>query len=110
GGSFALGQDKKDKPVDDKTILSPAGGWPLRLTYYKSTEGKDASVVVLLHSKGESRLVWTAPKGFAEQLNSKGFAVVAVDLRKHGQSKPGAEDEDPKKAAADKDKSTKKAS
>lgn len=111
-GSGVAAQDKKDKEnkVDDKTILSPADGWPLRLTYYKSSEGKEAAVVVLLHMKGESRLTWTAPNGFAKQLNDKGFAVIALDLRKHGQSKPGAEDEDPKKAAApDKDKAKKAA-
>ncbi len=110
-GSVAVAQDKKDKekPVDDKTIQSPApDGWPLRLTYYRSPEGKEAAVVVLLHMKGESRLTWTAPKGFAEQLHAKGFAVIAVDLRKHGQSKPGAEDDDPKKAASsEKDKAKK---
>ncbi|GDY09835.1 hypothetical protein LBMAG52_33210 [Planctomycetia bacterium] len=109
-GSGAVAQDKKDKEkqVDDKTILSPADGWPLRLTYYRSSEGKEAAVVVLLHMKGESRLTWTAPNGFAKQLNDKGFAVIAVDLRKHGQSKPGAEDDDPKKAtASDKDKAKK---
>lgn len=108
--SAVIAQDKKkdEKPVDDKTIQSPADGWPLRLTYYRSPEGKEAAVVVLLHMKGESRLAWTAPKGFAEQLNSRGFAVIAVDLRKHGQSKPGAEEDDPKKAAAsEKDKGKK---
>lgn len=110
--SLAVGQDKKkeEKPVEDKTIQSPADGWPLKLTYYRSSEGKEAAVVVLLHMKGESRLTWTAPKGFAEQLHAKGFAVIAMDLRKHGQSKPGAEDDDPKKAAApDKDKAKKAA-
>lgn len=108
--SAAVAQDKKkeEKQVDDKTIHSPADGWPLKLTYYRSAEGKEAAVVVLLHMKGESRLTWTAPKGFAEQLHAKGFAVIALDLRKHGQSKPGAEDDDPKKAAAsEKDKAKK---
>ena len=109
-GSLVVAQDKKEKEkqVDDKTILSPADRWPLKLTYYRSQEGKEAAVVVLMHMKGESRLAWTAPKGFAEQLHAKGFAVIALDLRKHGQSKPGAEDDDPKKAAsADKDKGKK---
>ncbi|MBC7816537.1 MAG: hypothetical protein IAG10_06595, partial [Planctomycetaceae bacterium] len=48
------------------------------------------------------------PKSFAEQLHEKGFAVLSVDLRKHGQTKPGADADDPKKAApADKDKAKK---
>lgn len=106
--SVAAAQDKKEKPKEDKVIQSPADGWPLKLTYYPSREGKEAAVVVLLHMKGESRLTWTAPKGFAEQLQAKGFAVVAVDMRKHGQSKPGAEDDDPKKAtSSEKDKAKK---
>ncbi len=109
--SVAAAQDKKEsaKQEEVKTIHSPADNWPLKLTYYKSSDGKEAAVVVLLHMKGESRLTWTAPNGFAKQLHDKGFAVIALDLRKHGQSKPGAgEDDDPKKAAAsDKDKAKK---
>ncbi len=116
-GLFALSpvaaQEKQEKLIEDKLVPSLADGWPLKLTYYKSNEGKEAAVVLLMHMKGESRLVWsapspTAPKGFAEQLQSKGFAVIAVDLRKHGQSKPGAEIDDAKKAApADKEKAKK---
>ena len=109
--SSAQDKKEKDKQVDDKTIPSLADGWPLKLTYYRSIEGKEAPVVVLLHMKNESRLVWSAPlpnvtppKGFAEQLHDRGFAVIAVDLRKHGQSKPGSEDDEPKKTASDKDK------
>src|SRR5712691_9809493 len=110
-GISATAQDgKKEKLVEDKTLQSPADGWPLKLTYYKSTEGKETAVVILLHMKNESRLVWTAPKGFAETLQAQGFAVIALDLRKHGQSKPDATDEEPKKSSADKDKSTKKSS
>jgi alpha-beta hydrolase superfamily lysophospholipase len=112
-GTTLSAQDKKDKDkeVDSKTILSPADGWPLKLTYYRSAEGKEAPVVVLLHMKGESRLTWTAPKGFAEQLHARGFAVLAVDMRKHGQSKPGADADDPKKAASsEKDKAKKSTS
>ena len=103
-GTRLLAQDKKDKEkqVEDRTILSPGDGWPLKLTYYRSAGGKESPVVILLHMKGESRLTWTAPNGFAEQLHGKGFAVIALDMRKHGQSKPGAEDDDPAKPAAKK--------
>ena len=47
-----------------------------------------AAVVVALHCKGGSRLIWTRKVGLAERLQSQGFAVIAADLRKHGQSKP----------------------
>jgi hypothetical protein len=117
-GHFAFAQEnkdgKKEKPVDEKTVYSTADGWPLKLTYYKSTEGKDAAVVILLHPKNESRMVWTAKDGFAEMLHKRGFAVIALDLRKHGQSKDkdGTSEEETKKSttpAADKDKAAKKA-
>ena len=113
-GSSASAQDKdnkKEKPVEDKTIYA-VDGWPLKLTYYKSTEGKDAAVVVLLHPKHESRMVWTAPNGFAEMLHKRGFAVIALDLRKHGQSKDkdGTTEDDSKKTSTEKDKSSKKSS
>lgn len=113
-GSSVVAQEK-EKLIEDKVILSPFDGLPMKATYYKSADGKEAAVVLLLHMKGESRLVWSAPlpnvtppKSFAEQLQSKGFAVLSVDLRKHGQTKPGADADDPKKAApADKDKAKK---
>ncbi len=103
---------KKDKPSEEKTIYA-VDGWPLKLTYYKSTEGKEAAVVVLLHPKNESRMVWTAPNGFAEMLHKQGLAVIALDLRKHGQSKDrdGTSEEETKKSTStDKDKSSKKSS
>lgn len=102
--------DKKEKPVESKT-LQAADGWPLKITYYRSSEGKEAAAVILLHGKNENRLVWTGPKGsegFAESLHKKGFAVITVDLRKHGQSKPGEEDSEP--TAVKKDKAAKKSS
>lgn len=113
-GSPVVAQEKGEKSIEEKSILSPADGLPLKATYYKSSEGKDAAIVLLLHMKGESRLVWSAPlpntqppKSYAEQLQGKGFAVLSVDLRKHGQSKVGADTDDPKKAApADKSKKT----
>lgn len=113
----ALAQDKNDgkgeKLIEEKTIYSTADGWPLKLTYYKSSQGKEAAVVVLLHPKNESRMVWTAPKvGFAEKLQQQGFAVIALDFRKHGQSKDkdGTTEEETKKSTTEKDKSSKKSS
>ena len=98
---------KKDDKLEEKTIYA-IDNWPLKLTYYKSSAGKEAAVVVLLHQKRESRMVWTAEGGVAKTLHAEGFAVIAVDLRKHGQSKPGETDEEPKKNTVDKDKSAKK--
>jgi len=41
-------------------------------------------VVLLLHGYGEDRSVW---KDFAKQLLTRGWAVMALDLRGHGESK-----------------------
>ena len=45
---------------------------------------------MLLHMKDGNRFVWqTEPDGFAKKLQKDGFAVVTVDLRSHGENKPG---------------------
>jgi pimeloyl-ACP methyl ester carboxylesterase len=41
--------------------------------------------VILLHSRDGNQLVWK--NGLAERLQREGYAVLAVDLRKHGESK-----------------------
>ncbi len=78
-------------------------GWPLRFSYYPVAEKQagnqpvdtsQAAVVLLLHGEKGDRSFWdktSAPPGangkpFAEILNSQGYAVVALDLRKHGES------------------------
>jgi pimeloyl-ACP methyl ester carboxylesterase len=83
-----------------QTLRSEGDNYPINITYYpadkeKNTSGlENAPVVILLHGEGGSRLIWdksSAPKTdkgkpFAEALNSFGYAVVTVDLRKHGES------------------------
>lgn len=60
-------------------------GWPIHMTYFESSLGKEAPVVVLLHGKGEGRVVWSARR-LTQELVKAQFAVVSVDLRKHGES------------------------
>ena len=56
----------------------------LAITYWPSKLKQDGSVVVLVHGeKGNQRDWGTLPK----KLQDEGYAVVAVDLRGHGQSK-----------------------
>lgn len=75
---------QKKKHVEQKT-LTTADRWPISITYYKHEGKRETPVVILLHSRqGDSR-VWT--NGFADELWKEGFAVIAVDLRKHGESK-----------------------
>ncbi len=67
------------------TLTAPRDGFPISITYYQSSNAESAPVVVLLHGKGGSKRVWD--KQFAPILQQNGYAVVSVDLRKHGQSK-----------------------
>lgn len=76
-------QTPKTGAVREVTI-STADGWRLAGTYYESTLGREAPVILLLHGEGGNRLDWTS--GFAKRLQDEGYAVLAVDLRKHGQS------------------------
>ncbi|HUG93184.1 MAG TPA: hypothetical protein VML55_20250 [Planctomycetaceae bacterium] len=62
-------------------------GWRLPITYYPAKQA-DAPVAILLHMQGDNRLVWGDRRNkFAGFLNVNGFAVVTVDLRKHGEAK-----------------------
>jgi pimeloyl-ACP methyl ester carboxylesterase len=65
--------------------------WQIYITYYpaivqRDNLAKEAPVVVLLHGDKVNRLVWEGEKGLAPRLEHEGFAVITVDLRKHGQS------------------------
>lgn len=76
--------------------LSAADGWPIHITYYESSGGKESPVVVLIPSAegiddaaSRTRKVWDS---VARVLQKQGFAVVAADLRKHGDSVPLVEE------------------
>lgn len=91
GTASAQKAEKKARVIDEKS-LTAGDGWPLQITYFKSAAGKEAPAVILLHMQNSNRLVWRAtrpgyPEGFAGRLQEEGYAVVSLDLRKHGQSK-----------------------
>lgn len=90
-------QDEQPRPV----VLQAEGDrFPIHITYYPAREEENPSgvenapVVMMLHGENGSRLVWdrsSAPPGgvpLAEFLQSRGYAVVTVDLRKFGESVP----------------------
>lgn len=85
--SISFAQAKAPAKVNDHTLRA-TDGWPIAITYYESSEGKTAPVAILLHTRKTNRNIWKG--GFAKQLQGMGFAVIAVDLRKHGDSKPAA--------------------
>lgn len=72
--------------------LTASDGWQLAATYFESTSGKESPCVILLTSTegsekkdARNRRVWQPT---ATVLQKAGFAVMAVDLRKHGDSIP----------------------
>lgn len=82
------------RPVDQTLVTRD--GVDLRISYFPSDAGQDATPVVLLHDFGESRAVM---RGLALALQTPGpagageiprRAVVTVDLRGHGDSRSAA--------------------
>lgn len=89
-------QAAQKKPDAEGMIAEPhtlqtEDGVNLRIKYFRSAadSAKDSPVVVLLHMKDGNRFVWEPDNGFAKTLQAKGFAVITVDLRYHGESKVG---------------------
>lgn len=80
-----------DQAAHVERVLQTEDDWQIYITYYpvpskQESVTKNAPVVVLLHGDKENRLVWEGEKGLAGRLQREGFAVITVDLRKHGQS------------------------
>ena len=85
----ASAQNAKRSETIEERVLNTRDFWQIPVTYYTSTKGKAAPVVVLLPGKNGNRRDWN--RGFAQKLRKEGYAVVAVDLRKFGQARgPGA--------------------
>jgi pimeloyl-ACP methyl ester carboxylesterase len=75
-------------------VLPTVDGWGLHATWYPATGGRESPALILLTSTDGSentdarnRRVW---QPVASELQKAGFAVIAVDLRKHGDSIPAA--------------------
>ncbi len=81
--------------------LTTADGWTIPITYYQSTLGKEAAVVLLLHGEGNNQLVWTQKTKLAARLHAENFAVITCDLRKHGEAKNARSEGDKKMEALD---------
>ena len=85
--SVARGQAPPKKATNEDLSLIAKDGQEIKITYYKSTVGQEAPVVVMLHGKGGNRLIW---KSHAEAFQKFEFAVITVDLRGHGESTVGS--------------------
>ena len=95
--SFANAQEVQSRT---ESVRGP-GNWPIRFSYYpalqdgkfEARETKDAAVLILLHGLGDRRDFWDktsafpgTDKAFAGILQLQGYAVLSVDVRKHGDS------------------------
>lgn len=92
--------------VSRKETLRAADGFPINITYYPFTESKEnsgavamnAPVVVMIPGDNETRLMWdkgSSPRDLDPlpvQLQKRGYAVITVDPRKHGESIVNADD------------------
>ncbi len=94
-GLDCCAQGKAEPPNTANTreeILAASDGWQIHTTYYESAAGKESPVIILLagaegpdKKDPRNRRVW---QNAAVALQKSGFAVLAVDLRKHGDSLP----------------------
>jgi pimeloyl-ACP methyl ester carboxylesterase len=82
----ATGAAATDKP--ESRVLTAEDGFNIHISYYRSTGNKESPVVVLVHQQDDNRFIWQAEDGLARKLQSNGYAVITVDLRFHGESKP----------------------
>ncbi|MDB5341223.1 MAG: hypothetical protein JWN70_6842 [Planctomycetaceae bacterium] len=81
-------QAQEEKNADDlkprPEVFTTKDGISIAGTYWPSGLKQDASVIVLLHGANGNQLDWGA---LPKKLQDEGFAVIAIDLRGHGQSK-----------------------
>jgi len=63
----------------EKINLTTSDGWTIVANYWPSP----GNVVILLHKFASDKSEFTS---FANELNSKGYAVIAMDFRGHGES------------------------
>ena len=84
---FAQPAGQARRAVTSNEMVTTADRWQIPFTYHQSAAGKDAPVVILLHMRGSNRNEWKS-NGVAEELQRQGYAVIAPDLRQHGEAKP----------------------
>lgn len=91
----AQGEGNAEDVKPRQETLIAKDGFRIATTYWPTGQKQEGGVVVLLHALNGNQLDWgTLPK----QLQDEGYAVIAVDLRGHGQSKGAAEEVETKPA------------
>ncbi|MEN6449008.1 MAG: alpha/beta fold hydrolase [Thermoguttaceae bacterium] len=84
--------DKDELPKPEDVLLRTDDGVQIAATYYRGTKGKETIPVVVLHGWKQNR---SEMRELALALQAQGHAVVAPDLRGHGEStrRRGGKDE-----------------
>ncbi len=86
----AVEQDTLAADTTPKTVeITPEGGPVLQAAYYPRPGTAQAPALLLVHGLKEDRTAW---RSFAETAQAEGYAVLALDLRGHGQSEGYAVD------------------
>lgn len=73
------------QPLIEDVTIAAADGLPLHATYYGPGGMGPFPGVLLLHMLGSNRQVWDEV-GLADTLVTNGYAVLALDMRGHGDS------------------------
>lgn len=81
----SLAEEHRSEFAPQTRTIQAADGLQLALTYWPSEMLENAPVVVLVHDAHGSRQDW--PMRFLTKLHEAGYAVVAPDLRGHGDSR-----------------------
>lgn len=84
--ALVVGQAHSKNETEEIT-LQTADGVTIAGTYYRPSKAGPRPAVILLHMLSRNREDW---KDFAQVLAWEGYAVVAIDLRGHGESTRGA--------------------
>lgn len=77
---------------DKRTVFfSASDGVVINASWYQSSRS-EAETIYLVHDIGEDRTIWN---DYAKELQSKGYNVMAIDMRGHGESTKSIVNEDP---------------
>ncbi|MFO7683649.1 MAG: alpha/beta fold hydrolase [Chloroflexota bacterium] len=71
--------------LSEAVVIEAADGLELDATFYAAEGLEKAPGVILLHMLGSSRTIWETV-GLADVLAANGYAVLALDMRGHGET------------------------
>lgn len=71
--------------LSEAVVIEAADGLELDAAFYAAEGLEKAPGVILLHMLGSSRTIWETV-GLADELAANGYAVLALDMRGHGET------------------------